>query len=171
MAPAREPIKPTIKRREASDAETGVPLVDSLTAAETADKAPKPQRGTRRTSRRGDAAESRTEPPMPRPGVIANGMTRVYAQTGAMVGMFDMQCGSAIMENAENVGKAWENLAKQNPAVRRALMTLMTGNALFEIVTAHTPMILAIMAHHGPDKAKALGSLGVMAMKAAEDAA
>lgn len=168
MAQRREPIKPNITSR----ADDTVPLVDALNAAESADAAPKPPRGTRRRTARGNAAQSLSDIPMPRSGVIAQGMTRVYAQTGAMVGMFDMQCGSAIMESAEASGKAWENLAKTNPAIRRALMTLMQGNAFFEIISAHTPMVLAIMAHHGPNDAiKNAAGFGAMAMKAAGEAA
>lgn len=166
MAPRREPIKPNITNR----VEPEPPLIDAVEAAESDGEPRGKRRGTRRSTGAPKAAQSATAPPMPRAGVIAQGMTRLYAQTGAVVGMFDMGCGSAIMENADSVGKAWEDLAKQNPAIRKALLTLMQGNALFEILAAHTPIILAITAHHGPtENIKNAAGFGVMAMKAASE--
>src|SRR3546814_20698564 len=63
----------------------------------------------------------RPTPPMPRKG-LAGPLTNMYTGLGMTVSMIDKQCGMAIVESAEDCAQAWEDLAKTNPKVRRALL-------------------------------------------------
>src|SRR3546814_11715300 len=61
---------------------------------------------------------------MPRKG-LAGPLTNMYTGLGMTVSMIDKQCGMAIVESAEDCAQAWEDLAKTNPKVRRALLMLL----------------------------------------------
>lgn len=88
-------------------------------------------------------------PPMPRKG-IAGSLTNMYTGLGMTVSMVDKHCGLAIVESAEDCAQAWEDLAKTNPKVRRALLMLLETSDVTKIVIAHAPIMAAVMAHHMP---------------------
>lgn len=97
---------------------------------------------------------AKPELPRTRDGAIAKGMTRLYAMVGAGVGFMDMETGAAIMESAEGIGKAWENYAKQNPKMKKALLSMLEGSAVMELVAAHIPVGFAIGMKYAPDSVK-----------------
>jgi hypothetical protein len=88
-------------------------------------------------------------PPMPRKG-IAGSLTNMYTGLGMTVAMVDKHCGMAIVESAEDCAQSWEDLAKTNPKVRRALLMLLETSDVTKIVIAHAPIMAAVMAHHMP---------------------
>ena len=88
-------------------------------------------------------------PPMPRNG-IAGALTNVYTGLGMTVAMADRHCGMAIVESAEDCGKAWEDLAKRNPKVRRALLMFLETSDVTKVIIAHAPIMAAVFAHHAP---------------------
>ena len=53
-----------------------------------------------------------------------------------------MDIGQSIAGNAEACAVAWERLAKENPAVRRALETMLTVSAFGAVVMAHAPILI-----------------------------
>ncbi len=89
---------------------------------------------------------------MPKAGVLKESLTGLYAGIGMMLMPFDAHCGSAVIEAADTCAGSLEDLAKTNPAVRKALMTLVKTSAWGTVIAAHAPLIMAIMAHHGPTK-------------------
>lgn len=91
----------------------------------------------------------RPTPPMPRKG-LAGPLTNMYTGLGMTVSMIDKQCGMAIVESAEDCAQAWEDLAKTNPKVRRALLMLLETSDVTKIVIAHAPIMMAVMVHHMP---------------------
>jgi hypothetical protein len=88
-------------------------------------------------------------PPMPRKG-LAGPLTNMYTGLGMTVAMVDKHCGMAIVESAEDCAQGWEDLAKTNPKVRRALLMLLETSDVTKIVIAHAPIMAAVMAHHMP---------------------
>src|SRR3546814_416887 len=91
----------------------------------------------------------RPTPPMPRKG-LAGPLTNMDTGLGMTVSMIDKQCGMAIVESAEDCAQAWEDLAKTNPKVRRALLMLLETSDVTKIVIAHAPIMMAVMVHHMP---------------------
>ncbi len=96
----------------------------------------------------------KTEPELPsyRQGVIAKGMNSLYAKTGRIIRAMDYDIGTAVIaatrkESPDDVtvGEAWDELARTNPRIRRALLKLITGGAWTQLFMAHAPIFLAII--------------------------
>ena len=94
------------------------------------------------------------EPPaMPRGGVIAAGVNKLYRRAGKIVRAMDEDIGEAIimctrrddLEDDElTVGEAWENLCKANPRIRAFIMRAIAGGAWGDLVMAHAPIGIAL---------------------------
>lgn len=88
-------------------------------------------------------------PAMPRSG-LAQPLTNMYTGLGMTVAMVDRHCGMAIVESASDCAEAWEEMARRNPKVRRALLMLLETSDVTKIVIAHAPIMAAVFAHHAP---------------------
>ena len=91
-----------------------------------------------------------------RPGVIQEGMNRLYRKTGKIVKAMDRDIGIAIIESTHDdedgtgsVGWAWDQLAKTNPRIRAFLLKTMQGGAWGALITAHAPIFMAIIMKDG----------------------
>ena len=92
--------------------------------------------------------------PMPRGGIIAKGVNKLYRRAGRIVRAMDHDIGSAIIactrtdpddpDDDLTVGEAWEALAKTNPRIRRFLLKAVAGGAWGDLVMAHAPIGIAI---------------------------
>lgn len=92
---------------------------------------------------RGKRASSGT--PRYQKGVIAKGMATLYRRTGRIVKALGRRnIGIAIIESAEDIGDAYEELARTNPRVRAFLTKLVAGGSWGNLVMAHMPIFLAI---------------------------
>lgn len=88
--------------------------------------------------------------PMPKGGVIAAGVNKLYRRAGKIVRAMDHDIGTAIIECAQDgdpdsVGVAWENLAKTNPKIRAWLVKAVAGGLWGDLVMAHAPIGMAIV--------------------------
>lgn len=92
--------------------------------------------------------------PMPKGGVIAKGVDRLYRRAGRMLRIVDNELGLAIIEcthadpedpDAPTVGQAWENLARDNPRVRAWLLGLLKGGTWQDLIMAHAPIGIALL--------------------------
>ena len=88
------------------------------------------------------------EPEMPKKGVITEALMPMYASVGMFVAMKDETCGTAILASAEKCAQSIEDLAATNPAVRRAIMSLIKTSAWGGVIAAHAPIIMCVIAHH-----------------------
>ena len=93
-------------------------------------------------------------PAMPRGGVIAAGVNKLYRRAGKITRAMDPDIGAAIIACTRKdgdepdeltVGEAWENLARANPRVRAFLLKAIAGGAWGDLVMAHAPLGLALM--------------------------
>lgn len=91
-------------------------------------------------------------PPMPRGGVIATGVNKLYRRAGRIIRAMDEDIGNALIECTKpgeddelTVGEAWENLCKVNPRIRRFLLKAISGGAWGDLVFAHAPIGIALM--------------------------
>jgi hypothetical protein len=136
------------------------PGPEELAAAEpppevTPDREPQPPAGRRRGRReRGPAEPPGETVAMPRAGVIAAGINKLYRRTGHIYGaLFDRDIGDALVQCATpdpegdwpTTGEAWENLARTNPRIRAALLRLIAGGTWGELLMAHAPLGMAII--------------------------
>lgn len=111
----------------------------------------KPEQKTRRTRTR----QARPEPePLPafRAGPIAKGMNSLYLRAGRLIRAMDHDVGTAVIastraesEDDVTVGEAWEEVAKNNPRIRRVLLRLISGGAWSQLFMAHAPILLAVL--------------------------
>jgi hypothetical protein len=104
-----------------------------------------------------------------RAGMFVEPVTQLYTLMGLGLSMVDKHdvthiddngqehvehgvplCGQAIVQNAHDIGTAWDNLAQKDERVRKALMTLTRASVWGEIVVAHTPLMMAVVANHAP---------------------
>ena len=112
----------------------------------------KPEPKTR-GARRATAPKPEPEPlPVFRAGPIAKSVNKLYLRAGKLVRAMDPDIGTAIIamtkaetEDDVTVGEAWEEVAKNNPRIRRALLKLISGGAWSQLIMAHAPLLLAIL--------------------------
>lgn len=98
--------------------------------------------------------------PMPRGGVIAKGVNKLYRRAGKILRGFEggdpMGIGQALIECTRTdpdapedereltVGEAWEQLARNNPRVRAWIMKAIAGGDIWDLVMAHAPIGIAL---------------------------
>jgi hypothetical protein len=58
--------------------------------------------------------------------------------------------GTAFVQNAQPCAESLDELARTNPAVRKALMSLLTTGAWGKVIAAHFPILLAIGVTYSP---------------------
>lgn len=95
-------------------------------------------------------------PPMPRGGVIAKGVNKLYRRAGKFIRAADEDIGEAFIyctkvdpevpedERELTVGEGWEQLAKNNPRVRAFILKLIAGGDIGDLVMAHAPIGVAL---------------------------
>lgn len=72
--------------------------------------------------------------------------------------------GLALVEHSAACGKAWEQVAKDNPRVREALERLLAVSSFSLLLTAHAPIVYAAMVAAGkiPEIPEGLGGFGAL---------
>lgn len=114
--------------------------------------------------------EPKPTPPKPRTGSLAGPLTQLYVSIGMLLLPFDPTCATAVINSAPKCGAALENLARENPAVRRALLALVETSVWGQLVAAHAPIFLAIAVHHVPAVKEYAGTIaGKMTAEATEE--
>lgn len=89
-------------------------------------------------------------PPKPRTGQLVKPLTDLYVTIGTIMMPFDSVCGGAIIASAPKCAEAVENLARENPAIRRAVLALVETSVWGQVIAAHAPIFVAIAVHHVP---------------------
>lgn len=108
---------------------------------------PRPRSAKRDSAPRRNRTSSSDIPPYVA-GYLEEHLTKFYGDIGMMVGMFDPTCGAAVVMNAQQMAKSMETLAETSPQTRKFLMGLVSSSAIATVITAHMPVIMAIMMHH-----------------------
>lgn len=128
------------------------------------------------------AAESAAEPPPRRPGMFGRPPPRatppradkrpakapkepkssatlkrhvaeLYAAAGMMVLPFDQQCGTVVVNSADQCADSLVKLSEENETVRKLLEGMVQTSAIGAVIVAHMPIIMAVSAHHiAPDR-------------------
>lgn len=113
-------------------------------------------------------AEKKVTPPY-RQGMFVKPLTQMYAMGGAALLPFDQKCGTVIMQSAETCAQSLDTLAKTNPAIRRALSTLLETGAWGAVIAAHAPIIIAVSTHHVPIVQSVLAKAATAGIPTTED--
>lgn len=101
------------------------------------------------------------EPKMPRGGVIAAGVNKLYRRGGKIIRGLEngdpMGIGQAFIECTKidpdepederelTVGEAWEALARSNPRIRAFILKALAGGDIGDLVMAHAPIGIALV--------------------------
>lgn len=88
--------------------------------------------------------------PARRKGSLTKRLEEFYASFGMMIMPFDQTCGTAVVNSAERCAEALDNLAYENDAVRRVVLTMLETNAWGQVIMAHAPILMMVMVHHVP---------------------
>lgn len=99
-------------------------------------------------------SRQRDIPPKPREGQLVKPLTELYVSIGAVLAPVDPVCSVAFMTNAEECAKRLETLARENEAVRRAILALTQTSAWGGVLIAHLPILMVVLMHHGPDSVR-----------------
>lgn len=119
---------------------------------ELPDESPdEPRRGlfSRLRRKRADGAHQSPAVPMPRTG-IATPVAAFYRRAGTFIQPFDPECGSALIAGADGCGKAWDQVCRRNPQIRRYVLAMLATTTHLDLVVAHLPILLAVAIHHVP---------------------
>lgn len=124
-------------------------------ASEAEPAAPNRKRGRPRKS--DDAPKPSTDsPPSPtakrgRPprNNLKGRLQETVGAVGLMVAVVEPFDGMAILNGAENLATALDNLAAENPSVQRTLEQLLQVSAWGQVMTAVAAIAVPIAAHHG----------------------
>lgn len=90
-----------------------------------------------------------TPPPGQAEKLCAN-LADMYRFAGMTVSMADQNCGRAIVQQADDLGNSWVELAKSSPSFRRFLARMQQASGIGTVLTAHVPLAMAVVSHHMP---------------------
>ena len=90
-------------------------------------------------------------------GVIAAFMTNLYETAGDLLLAVSpdpeapsVAYGTVFKAIAENCGRAWEEVAKDSPYLRRWIYSMMQASKLSKLMMAHMPLMIVALHQHGP---------------------
>ena len=86
-------------------------------------------------------AAKRMERTGPTDAQLRDAVAGMYAATGIGVAFLDQEVGQTVAACGQAAADAWVHLGQQNPAVRRALVSLTTAGAAGELIAAHMPLL------------------------------
>lgn len=81
---------------------------------------------------------------------LKKSLEETYALLGTSVFMFDQQIGLTIIQKAPDCAAALDELARTNPAVKKALMKLMETSVYAAVISAHAPIVVAVATKYVP---------------------
>jgi hypothetical protein len=109
-------------------------------------------------------ARTKTKTALPiaasKPGYFIEPIQQTYGFIAMAIMPFDPVCANGLMLAAPGCAESWDNLATKNEAVRRMLFAITQTSALGLIITAHMPLIAAILMHHVPAMQNMMGTMG-----------
>jgi hypothetical protein len=89
--------------------------------------------------------------PVYRQGALIEPLTRFYATMGIGTMPFAPRTAEAIINQAEECAKAWDDWARTSPTVRRLLYPLLNVSAGAAVFAAHLPILLSVAMEMRPN--------------------
>lgn len=139
-------------------------------AAQAPQEAPAGDRAPTESRSRFKSSKARQDEPKSYPqfreGVIEKGINRLYRKAGKIAKVWDPSVGQALIDitRAEDpdditVGKAWEEVARTNPRIRKFLLKLIKGGNWGALLWAHMPVLLALFMKYRLGERMPMGNL------------
>ncbi|HZP28437.1 MAG TPA: hypothetical protein VFC99_05760 [Acidimicrobiia bacterium] len=108
--------------------------------------------GTQRKAPRARGRPARdTAPRAPRPSPLVGRIESALATIGMAVYVFNAADGQAVLEGAHELAVALDQLARENPTVRRVLERALATGAWGAVLVAGAKIAIPIAANHGLD--------------------
>jgi hypothetical protein len=104
-------------------------------------------------------------PPIPRNG-FAPDVEKLYVALSFAVMPFDVETAQKLQEIAEPAGQAWDELARKNDVVRRALVAILETGAWGKVIQAHTPLMALAFARVNGESVRVSFSASLLAKEA-----
>lgn len=79
-----------------------------------------------------------------RKGQFIKPMTELYGGVSMIMMPINPNVAKSIALNAQQCGEAWDQLASENPAIRKWIKSLLTTNAAMTLAIAHFPILMVI---------------------------
>lgn len=111
------------------------PKGDTAPSSPTSDTKPKPKRKRKASGGRRKALKAP--------------LTELISTLGIGVCVVNAYDGQRILAGAEDLAAALDKVAKEQPAVQRALEAVVTGSTWGSVALAAAPIIIPICANHG----------------------
>lgn len=106
------------------------------------------------------AKSTSKEPKIPAKGTLQRRLHDMFTNMGAGLMFVDPICGKIITTQAGDLAEAFENLARENPRIKKWLEVTLEGGAWGGVAMACFPILVTVAAHHGrlnPEIAAAIG--------------
>lgn len=161
IAPQPDPEKPPLITPEEMQERKEFTERSFLRALQGGNREPRERKRKARTEK-----PAAPVPGMPRKGQLARQITQLYVSLGTFMMPLDAACAGAIINAAPQCGEAMENLARENPAVRRAILAMVETSVWGQVIVAHAPIMLAIAIHHVPAVRDNIGGMAAKVMAA-----
>jgi hypothetical protein len=175
LADAAEPTAAELEAAAGDSAATDVAPDKPKRVRKPRTRGPRKPRASRTAAASG-AGDKAPRAPRARKAALGPRIANLYTMAGlglaAVPNPATAAAGMAMVQNAAELGKAWEALAKDNPRVADALESLLTVSTVGTVVLAHLPVVFAALAAGGklPPHLAALAGID-LATAAERDAA
>lgn len=81
---------------------------------------------------------------------LKRSLADLYVFAGTTTFMFDQQIGGLIIQQADTCAESLDELARTNPAVKRALEKLLETSVYGAVLAAHAPIVIAVATKYVP---------------------
>lgn len=95
-----------------------------------------------------------------RKGQFVEPLTRMYVTVGGVIAIRDPNCGRAIVMSADKAAESLDDLAYTDEFIRRILWSITQTGKYGAVLTAHLPIIFAVLIHHVPAVSEAISYMG-----------
>ena len=80
--------------------------------------------------------------------LIIEALKQAYVLVGTVTIPFSQADGFVIVRNAEDMAESWRMLLDNDIKLRKRMKTLIQGSGWGTVITAHVPVVIAIMQNH-----------------------
>jgi hypothetical protein len=80
--------------------------------------------------------------------LIIEALKQAYVLVGTVTIPFSQADGFIIVRNAEDMAESWRMLLDNDVKLRKRMKSLIQGSGWGTVITAHVPVVIAIMGNH-----------------------
>lgn len=80
--------------------------------------------------------------------LIIESLKQAYVLVGTVTVAIHPADGFVIVRNAEDMAESWRMILDNDPKLRKRMKTMIQGSGWGTVITAHVPVVIAIMNNH-----------------------